>query len=117
MAVLAERYGRACQNSPDVVDLEPLWNHFGALGVHFEFTLAQVGRSWCQFDLKLAQYGPKFAKVGPKMAANLYLGALWVHFGVTLESLWVTLGTLGDHFGMTLSIVGTVLTDFGISLS
>ena len=110
MAVLAERYGRACQNSPDVVNLEPLWNHFGALGVHFEFTLAQVGRSWCQFDPKLAQYGPKFAKVGPKMAANLYLGALWVHFGVIL-------GTLGDHFGVALSVFGTVLSDFGISLS
>ena len=67
--------------------------------------------------LNWPKYGPKFGKVGPKMAADLYPGAFWVHFGVTLESLCVTLATLGDHFGVILSVLGTVLRDFGISLS
>ena len=50
------------------------------------------------------------------MASNVYLGALWGHFGVTLASLWITLGTLEGHFGVTLGVFGIILGDVGVSL-
>ena len=73
-------------------------------------------RNGPEADLKLAQDGSKFAKVAPKMVSNVYHGALWGHFGVTLASLWITLGTLEGHFGVTLGVFGIILDDFGVTL-
>ena len=110
------------------------WNHFGVILQHFGvilgyfgFTLsslwrklaevsAKLGLSWPNLAPKLAQDGSKFAKVEPKMASNWYFEALWLHFGVTLGSLWVTLGTLGGHFGVTLRVFRIILDDFGVNL-
>ena len=48
------------------------------------------------------------------MASNVYLGALWGHFGVTLASLWITLGTLEGQFGVTADDLGVTLHIFGV---
>jgi len=93
-----------------------LWDHFRALWVHIEVTLAQVGASLTlsqpEADFKLAQDRSKVAKVEPKMASNVYLGALWGHFGITLASLWITLGTLEGQFGDTGGCLGGNFTHF-----
>ena len=74
MAVLAERYGRACQNSPDVVNLEhlwghfgvtlgTLWGHFGVLWVHFGvfwLTFSSLWRLLVDFFVTLASFGRLF---------------------------------------------------------
>ena len=107
MAVLAERYGRACQNSPDVVNLEQLWGHFGVTLETLWGTLGSLWHLLANFFVKEASSGRPFR---PKCAEY----TLFQRFS---RGVWATLGTLGDHFGVILNVFGTVLSDFGISLS
>ena len=93
------------------------WSHFGVTLGHFGFILSSLWPELAEVDAKLTLSWPNMAPSSPKLGPRWLQIYTWGHFGSTLESLWVILGTLGDHFGVALSVFGTVLSDFGISLS
>ena len=93
------------------------WSHFGITLGHLGFILNSLWPKLAEVSANLTLSWPNMAPSSPKLGPRWLQIYTWGHFGSTLESLWVILGTLGDHFGVALSVFGTVLSDFGISLS
>ena len=95
MAVLAERYGRACQNSPDVVNLEQLWGHFG---VTLGSLWGQTGNNcdnrhsrWLFWRSDMAE----LARTALTLSTWSHFGVILGHFGFILSSLWPELAEVG----------------------